>query len=226
MTHLFDIFQDLQKSVRVRITARQTQGRSSLGSKQLRRHQEQPIANRLQVERLPIGRQAEALEPIDQVVGQKDQMEVGLVGGPISGGDLAQGVSFQELSNDQLPRGPLVVESPEVQGLQGEVGDDHLIGISGHLKERKLPGWLLGDQTSDHDETLGPFPAPGLVCELRQPDPRRDLLVSKIPEGSLNRAGNPGHDGIARRNCLEVFGQGMIVEGRIGPDPNPSNAGR
>ena len=152
-------------------------------------------------------------------------MEIGLVGIPISGGDFAQGVSFQEFSNDQLSRGPLVVESPEVQGLQGEVGDDELIGISGHLEERKLPGRLLGDPTSDDDETLDPFPTPGLVFELGQPDPWRDLLVSKAPEGSSNRSGDPSPDGIARRNVLEVFGQGMIVEGRVGPNANPANAG-
>ena len=54
MIQSLDISQNLPETVGVRIAACQTRGWSSLGPKQLHRHQKQPISSRLQVERLPI----------------------------------------------------------------------------------------------------------------------------------------------------------------------------
>ena len=98
-------------------------------------------------------------------------MKIGLIGGPISGRDFAQGIGFEEFPNDEFSRGSLVVETPEIQRLQREIGDDHMVGISSHLEERKLPGRFFGNEAPHDDKALGCFPSPGFVFELGKPNP-------------------------------------------------------
>ncbi|MEM3112624.1 MAG: hypothetical protein QXY90_06255, partial [Candidatus Anstonellales archaeon] len=173
---------------------------------------------------LPVGREAETFEPIDQVVGKQNQMEIGLIGSPISGGDLSQGIGFEKFPDDKLPCGSLVVESPEMEGFQRKVCNDHLVGISSHLEKRELPGGFLWDETANDDESWGRFPSPGFVFELRDPTPRGDFFVMETSKVVLDGFGNPSHNGIEGRNFLKKFDNRMVVEGRIGPDPNLSNS--
>ena len=152
-------------------------------------------------------------------------MEIGLIGSPISGRDFPKAVGFEEFPNDKLSCGSLVVESPEIEGLQGEVGNHHLVGISSHLEEGELPGRVLWKKTSNYDESLSGFPSPGFVFEFRDPDSRRDLFVTKTPKAVLNGFGDPGHNSIKGRDFLEKLDDRMVVEGRIAPDSNLSNPG-
>jgi hypothetical protein len=172
---------------------------------------------------LPIGRETETFEPVDQVVSEKDQMKIGLIGSPISGGDFAQGIGFEEFSNDEFSRGSLIVKTPEIQGLQREIGDDHMVGIASHLEKRELPGGLVGNKTPHHDEALSGFPSPRFVFELGHPEPGKDLLVMQTSKASLNRFGDSGHNGIERRDSLKILGNCMVVEGRIGSYTDLSN---
>lgn len=45
-------------------------------------------------------------------------MEIGLVGSPLLCWNFAQGVGFEEFSNNEFSCGSLVVETPEIQRLQ------------------------------------------------------------------------------------------------------------
>jgi hypothetical protein len=45
-------------------------------------------------------------------------LEIGLIGSPIFGGDLAQGIRFEEFSNYQFSSGPLIVETPEIERMR------------------------------------------------------------------------------------------------------------
>ena len=101
-----------------------------------------------------------------------------------------------------------------------------MVGIPRHLEERKLPGRLFGNKTPDHDKALSGFPSPRFVFELGKPKPRRDLLVRKTSEVSLDRLGDPCNNGIESRHFLKVLGNYMIVESRVGPYANLSNIGR
>ena len=175
---------------------------------------------------MPIERQAETFEPVDQIVSEKNQVEIGLIGSPIFGGDFAQRIGFEEFSNNEFSRRSLIVETPKVQGLQREVGDDYMVGVASHLEEGKLPGRLFGNETPYHDEALGRFPSPGLVFELGHPESRKDFLVRKTPKVSLNRFGNSGHNGIEGGDFLKIFGNCMVVESRIGPCTDLSNPRR
>jgi hypothetical protein len=153
-------------------------------------------------------------------------VEIGLIGSPIFCGDFPQGIGFEEFSNNKFSRGSLIVETPEIQGLQREIGDDHMVGIASHLEEGKLPGRLFGNETPYHDEALGRLPSPGFVFELGHPEPRKDFLVGKTPKVSLNRLGDSGHNGIESGDFLKILGNGMVVEGRIGPCTDLSNTRR
>jgi len=101
-----------------------------------------------------------------------------------------------------------------------------MVSIASHLEEGKLPGRLFWNETAYHDETLGRFPSPGFVFELRDPEPWRNLLVTQTSKVSLNGFGDSGHNGIASRNSLKILGNSMVVEGRVGPCTDLSNPRR
>ena len=60
-----------------------------VGAPQLGGHEQDFVPQRLQGGVLKIRRQAEPFEPVHQIVGQQEQMEVGLVGEEVAGGDAA-----------------------------------------------------------------------------------------------------------------------------------------
>lgn len=175
---------------------------------------------------MPIGRETETLEPIDQVVGKQDQMEICLIGSQLSGWDFAQGIGFEKFSNNKLPCCSLVVESPEIQRLQRKVCNNHLVGISRHLEEGELPGGFFWKETSYNNESLRCFPSPGLVFEFRDPEPRRDFLVMEPSKEVLDRFGDASDNGIKGWNSLKKFDNRMIVEGRSASHTNLSNSRR
>jgi hypothetical protein len=89
----------------------------------------------LKIEVLIIGKETKTFEPIDQVVSKENQMEIGLIGSLISKRDFPKAADFEKFLNNKFSFGSLVVETPEIEGLKGEVGNNHLVGISSHLEE-------------------------------------------------------------------------------------------
>ena len=166
------------------------------------------------------------MEPVDQVVGKKNQVKIGLIGGPVSGGNFAQGVGFEKFPYDKFSRGSFVVETPEIERFQRKIGKYNMVGVSGHFEKRKLPGRFFGYEAPHDDESLRSIPPPWFVFELGEPNPRGDFFVGKTSEVLLDRLGDPGDNSIESRDFLEVFGNRMIVEGRVGSYPNLSDAGR
>jgi hypothetical protein len=175
---------------------------------------------------LPIVWEAKAFEPVDQVVSKQDKLKVGLIARPIPGGYFAKRISFEQFSDNEFSCRSLIVEAPEIERFQREIGDNYMVGVSSHLEKRKLPGRFFGDEAPHNDKALGSIPPPRFVFEFGEPKPRRGLLVRKASEESLDRLGDPGDNRIECGDSLEVFGNRMIVEGRIGSDPNLSNSRR
>lgn len=101
-----------------------------------------------------------------------------------------------------------------------------MVGISSHLEEGGLPRGFLRYETSHHDEALACFPSPGFVFELRNPEPGKDLLVTKTSKVVLDRLGDPGNDGIESWDFLEILCDSMVVEGRVTTHANLSYPGR
>ena len=99
---------------------------------------EQLSAKSLQCSRLPPLRQREAFEPVDQIVGQKDQMEIDLVGQEVVGRNLAQRKTFFEFPNVQFHPSPLFVEMPYRLRFQREIRDKDMIEIILEFPEGQL----------------------------------------------------------------------------------------
>ena len=87
-------FLDLLQGIlpgRFSLTAcRQGQTGAIAGSAELGGHQQDLVTQGLKRGGLQFWGQATALEPIDEVVGQQEQMEVGLVGEEVAHGNAAQ----------------------------------------------------------------------------------------------------------------------------------------
>lgn len=101
-----------------RAAGRHDQAWAVVGATQLGGHQENLVAQRLQGDILEVRGQTEPLEPVDQVVGQKQQMEIGLIGEKVPCGDAAQRIVALELLDHQFDAGAVVVQAPEIERLQ------------------------------------------------------------------------------------------------------------
>ena len=118
------------------------------------------MAQGLQRGALKLRRQAEPLEPVDEVVGEQEQMEVRLVREEVASGDAAQGVVPFELLDEQLDAGAVVVEAPEIERLQRQVGDQDLVVVLAELEEastaRSVPrAGADGSRRSDRGGATG-----------------------------------------------------------------------
>src|SRR5947199_2916947 len=106
--------------------ARTAVGQHQMGSvfrsDQLSGYQQDALAQGLQRCGLELGGQTQPLEPVDEVVSEQQQVEVGFVGEKMPRWDSADAVVALQLANDQLDGRAVVVEAPEVQGLQVEIG--------------------------------------------------------------------------------------------------------
>ena len=80
-------------------------------------HQQNLLTQGLEGGVLELRRQAETLEPIDQIVGKQEQLEVSFVSGEMMAWNVPECVISLELANDQFDAGAVVVEAPEVERL-------------------------------------------------------------------------------------------------------------
>jgi hypothetical protein len=68
---------------------REIEPRTVSGANELSGHQQNLLTQGLERGVLKLWRQTEAFEPIDQIVGEQEQVEVGLVGEEVMTGDMA-----------------------------------------------------------------------------------------------------------------------------------------
>jgi len=73
------------------------------------------VTQGLQRGALTLWRQAEPLEPVDEVVGEQEPDEVRFVREEVSSRDGTKGVVPFELLDEQLDARPVVVEAPEIE---------------------------------------------------------------------------------------------------------------
>ena len=196
-----------------------------VGAAQLCGHQENPLAYALKRGPLKLGRQAESLEPVHQVVGQQEEMEVGLVGHEVAGGNAAQGVVSLELYDQQFdPGAVVVVEAPEVQRVQGQIGDQDLVVISAELEERQLIGRLVGLRPSHHDEAIRMGPPGRLVAKLGDLDAPAGTHIPQVCQLALDRSREAGDDHEPGPLRFESLDQRVVVKPFVRADyhqPNP-----
>ena len=161
---------------------------------------------------------------IDQVVGEYEQVEERLIGEETMPGNFAQGVVAFELTNDQLDARPAVVEAPEVERLQGKVGDQNLIAIPAELEQRQLLAGLLGLRAANDDEAILAPPAGRLVGELGNLHPSVGGHVAKVRQPAFDGSGQARHDHEPRPLGLQPFDDyvmGSRFRGNIEPQAMP-----
>lgn len=83
-------------------------------------------------------RQTSPLEPVDDIVSKKEQMEVELIGSEIVGRDLGQGKVFLELPDVLFYDRPTPIEIPDILWLHTKIGDEDLITVALQCEEREL----------------------------------------------------------------------------------------
>lgn len=96
-----------QKVGNVRIAWRKAQRGHAARPHQLGWDEKQPLPQALQRGSLQMSWHTEPLEPVQQIVGQQDDREEGLVCQEVLCRDLAQSVGVFQFSDDQLRAGPL-----------------------------------------------------------------------------------------------------------------------
>ena len=110
------------------------QPRAVAGAQQLRGHQKDLVAQGRQRGALKLRRQTKPLEPVDQIVSQQQQMKISLVGQEVMRRNLAQVITALEFANDPFHARSAVVEAPQIQWLQRQIGYKYLIKILAQLE--------------------------------------------------------------------------------------------
>src|SRR3989338_9922191 len=89
-------------------------------SDQTGRQDQETSAQRAQGRGLPFAWQTQPTEPVDQVVGQQDQMEIDLVGLPGLRGNLGQGIGLLQFADVELDTRASGVKAPDALGAEPE----------------------------------------------------------------------------------------------------------
>lgn len=133
-----EIFDVLHRILPCRLpgsTGWENKPRTIASSKKLGGREEDLVPQCLQCGALKFVGQTQPTEPVEQIVGKQEQMEIGLVGEEMPGGDVAHHVLPFELFDEQLDARPIVVQAAEVEGVPGEIREQDLIVIPAEFEE-------------------------------------------------------------------------------------------
>jgi hypothetical protein len=222
---LLNLVQGIPPGRLSRATDRQCQSWAIVGSTQLGRHQQDLVSEGLQRGILKFRGQAQPLEPVDEVVGEQKQMEVGLVGKEVASGNAAEGIVAFELFDEQLDPRPVVVEAPEVQRLQRQIGDQDLLVILAEFEERQLVGGFLGLKSPDHDEAIRMGPPQGLIAEFGDLDASAGTHVPEVRQLAFDRGRQTSDDHEPDPLRFESLDQRMVVKPFVRADNHQPDAG-
>src|SRR5216684_1324764 len=201
------------------------QPRAIVGSHQLCRHQKDLVAQGRERGRLKLVGQTQPLEPIHQIVSQQQQMKITFVGQEVLRRNFAQVITALEFANDPFHARPAVVEAPQVQWLQRQIGDKHLIKIPARLEESQLLARLFRLGSSHHYKAVTFFQPEWLIEELSAGNVSPMLAVAQAGEALLEGLSQLGGDHKASLFLLQPGNGLVIVETLVGTDDNLSYPG-
>src|SRR6058998_316753 len=121
-------------------------------------------------------------------------MKVSVVGKEVTGRDLAQRVISLELSDNPFDSCSTIVEAPEVDGLQIEIGNQDLIVVPPELEQRQLWLGLFGLRSSNNHEAVRMEPAKRLIIEFGCLHSCTDRDVFQVSQLAFDRSGESGDD--------------------------------
>ena len=216
--------QSILPSSLARAARRHGQARAVASSQQLRRHQEDLVAQGRERRALKLRGQAEPLEPVDQIVSQQQEMKVSFVGQEMMRWNLAQVITAFEFANDPFHARSAVVEAPQIQWLQRQIGDKHLIKILAQLEESQLVARLFRLGSSHHYKAVTLFQSEWLVEELGGRNVSPMMAVAQAGEPLLDGLSQLGGNHKARFSLFQPGDGLVVVETLVGADDNLSDA--
>ena len=194
------------------------------GSQQLRWHQEDLVAQSAKRSTLKLLGQTQPFEPVDQIVGQQQQMKVSLVGHEVMRRNLAQVITAFEFADDSFQARSAIVEAPQIQWLQRKIGDEHLIKIVAHLEQGQLLARLFGLGSSDYHKAITFLQPKWPVEELGGRNISAMMVITQAREPLLDGLGQPGSDHKARLSLFQPSDGLVIVKTLVGANDNLSDA--
>ncbi len=156
------------------------------------------------------------LEPNEQVVGKEDELKIRQIGRPIFARDFADGAPFLEFSNHKFCSRSSVVEFPNVDRQETEIGDDDLIGIALGFEQRQLPRWFFRDRPSNDNETSGLLPTGKPEHKRSGFQPGTVTTIPKTADSIFDRWRHFGDNGVGGSFPLEKIEYFLIEECRVG----------
>lgn len=221
----FDFAESLQEEFPMRIQTGKLELIFASRVDQTSGQEEQVHTNRLQGGRRPRWRQTQTLEPTDQIVSQKNQMKVRLIGRKAVGGDFAQRKTLFELPDVQLAPASLGVKVPHRGSAQGEIAYQSMVVIVSVLPQGALHLLILVLRlgSANDGELMRFVPLAGLIGKSGR------LPAFRLEEGSIAQRlyaffdglGHVGHDGVTDVLLVERFDKLASVESRVRPQANP-----
>jgi len=216
---MFYSFGDLIKEFLMGIPLWQLELISSSRVNQTSRQGEEISAQSMQGRRVPFLRQAQAFEPVDQIVAQKNQMKMNLIGQETVGRNIAQGKAFLEFPDVQFAAGSGFVEMPYVFWAQWEIGNKGMVKVILEFPKRKLILFFLrvGFGPTHYNELMRLVPVVRLVSEPGYlPSVSPESIITKDLNLLLNRLGHFGHDCVTNPFLVERLDEFVVEESRIG----------
>jgi hypothetical protein len=145
-------------------------------------------------------------------------MKVSVVGKEVTRGDLAQRVISLELSDNPFDSCSTIVEAPEVDGLQIEIGNQDLIVVPPELEQRQLWLGLFGLRSSNNHEAVRMEPAKRLIIEFGCLHSCTDRGVFQVSQLAFDRSGESGDDDKASFALLQPLDDRAVVKSFVGAD--------
>src|SRR5262249_366359 len=119
-------------------------------------------------------------------------MKVSVVGKEVTGRDLAQRVISLELSDNPFVSRSTVVEAPDVEGPQSEIGNQDLIVVTPELEQGQLLVQLFGLRSSNNYEAIRMNPANGLIIKFGCLHSCTHRDVFQVSQLAFDRSGESG----------------------------------
>lgn len=166
------------------------------GSREDARHEEQTSSKLRDGVQLPVFREAQPLEPDDEVIREERAFGVERIRGEVVGRRAAEREVILQGSDDAFDLGPIAVEAERLVRGEVEVGNEDVVRVPIEREERKLR--VFGCQrepTSEDDESLDPVPSVRSVPELRYREVAADGAVPLPRHQHFHRRGHLCNDG-------------------------------
>ena len=153
-------------------------------------------------------------------------MKVSVVGKEVPGRDLAQRVISLELSNNPFDSRSTIVEAPDVEGSQIEIGNQDLIVVAPEFEQGQLLVRLFGLRSSNNYEAVRMKPANGLIIKFGCLHSWTHRDVFQVSQLAFDRSGESGNDDKASFALFQPLDDPAVVKAFVGADDHRSDSRR